>query len=307
MREFTVYAPAKLNLYLDVLEKRPDGYHNIKTLFEKIDLKDRIIIRKKTKGLDVKVQGSSLCPSGKDNIVYKALKSLFKEAGTDLGLEIIIEKRIPVSAGLGGGSSDAATALRSINEHFGLGISYERLFSIGAETGKDVPFFMLDVPFAMGLGTGEVLEPLDTDFMLWHVVINPDVSIPTSEMYARLDSRSQASKEDNIEKTVSAIKKRDLSLLEKAYYNIFEEVLDDDYGPYIDQAKALLLKACTRPCFLSGSGPSVFCTLKDKKEAMKILKKIPRGKSVDTFLATTYKGGIYGDNRGQDISQRRIK
>ncbi|MEE8317855.1 MAG: 4-(cytidine 5'-diphospho)-2-C-methyl-D-erythritol kinase, partial [Candidatus Omnitrophota bacterium] len=257
MRQFTIYAPAKLNLYLDVLERRPDGYHNIKTLFEKIDLKDRIIIREKTRGLDVKVEGSRPCPSGKDNIVYKALKALFKEAGTEIGLEVIIEKRIPVSAGLGGGSSDAAAALRSINEQFGLGVSFERLFSIGAEQGKDIPFFMLDAPFARGLGAGEVLEPMDTDFMLWHVVINPDVAISTSKMYKRLDSRNQGLKRSGIEKTVSAIKNKDLSLLEKAYYNIFEEVLDDDYGPYIDRAKALLLKACTGPCFLSGSGPSV--------------------------------------------------
>ncbi|MBU1912724.1 MAG: 4-(cytidine 5'-diphospho)-2-C-methyl-D-erythritol kinase, partial [Candidatus Omnitrophica bacterium] len=119
MREIRVFAPCKLNLYLDVLGKRPDGFHDIETIFEKIDLKDEIILKEKGKGLKVRATPSN-CGQGKDNIVYKAAKTLFKEIGISLNLDIEIKKRIPVSAGLGGGSSDAASVLRAINEIFKL-------------------------------------------------------------------------------------------------------------------------------------------------------------------------------------------
>ena len=286
MREFTIHAPAKLNLYLDVLDKRTDGYHNIKTLFEKIDLKDEITIREKHKGVYVRVEPPALCPSGKDNIVYSAVKALLKEAGVNLGLEIIIKKNIPVSSGLGGGSSDAAATLRSINEKFNLGVSRDSLFSIAAHLGKDVPFFMLDTSFAIGSSAGDSLEPVDTDFGFAHVVIKPDISISTAEMYKRLDGRPQRSKDHSIEKIVFALEKRDLSLLQNSYYNIFEEVLSD-YSPHIDKAKTLLLKANISHCFLSGTGPSVFCTLEDREEAMGIYKRIPREEGMTIFLATT--------------------
>ena len=308
MQEFRVYAPAKLNLYLDVLEKRPDGYHNIETLFEKIDLKDEIIITRKGPGIDVKVE-PSICPSGKDNIVYKALKALFKEAKADIGLEIIIKKKIPVSGGLGGGSSDAASVLRAINEKFGLGVSLKRLFSIAAEVGKDIPFFLLDAPFAVGMGAGETIEPIDTQCSFSHIVIKPDVSLSTSEMYKILDDQGYRSKESGIKETISAVEKEDIILLKKNYYNVFERMLlgCSQYSQYIEKAKTLLLKAGSGVSFLSGSGPSVFCTFKDTKEAMEIKKRIPKGQGVDIFLATTYKGGIYGNNGGQGISKRRAQ
>ncbi len=288
MRQFTVYAPAKLNLYLDVLEKRPDGYHNIETLFEKIDLKDEIVIKEKAKGLDIEVEPINACPSGKDNIVNKALRVLFEEAGAEPGIDITIRKNIPVSAGLGGGSSDAAAALRAVNDMFELGVPFQRLFSIAAGIGKDIPFFMLDAPFAIGKGTGEDLEPIETDSLFSHVVARPNISISTAEMYQRLDNGAQRSKKPGIGigEVTSAIKKKDLVFLEKTYYNIFEEILVG-YSQYIDKAKILLSKAGAGPCFLSGSGPSVFSTMKSKKEAMKIFSKIPREKGIDIFLVTT--------------------
>jgi len=289
MQEFTVYAPAKLNLYLDVLEKRPDGYHNIETLFEKIDLKDEIIIREKaSKGIDVKVEDSIVCPSGKDNIVYRAVEILLGLFNVNLGLEIIIKKRIPVASGLGGGSSNAAAVLRSVNEKFNLGISFDRLFSISNKIGKDVPFFMLDVPFAMAGGTGDELEPLDTKSYFTHIIIKPDISISTSEMYKRLDSYERRPKKTDIRTLVSAVKKEDRNLLQNSQYNIFEEVLGD-YSQFIDNAKSLLSKAGTRPSFLSGSGPTVFCTVKDGEEASQIIKSIPKQKGIEIFLATTYR------------------
>ncbi len=295
MREFTVVAPAKLNLYLDVLKKRPDGYHNIETLFEKIDLKDEIIIKETKKGVDVKVE-PRLCPEGKDNIVYKAVQALFKASNMSFGLDIVIKKGIPVAAGLGGGSSDAASVLCSINDKFELGVSGEKLFSIAEDLGKDVPFFMLDVPFAIAKSAGELLEPIKVECALSHIIIKPEISASTAEMYKRFDESAGAGyKKTSLKELVSALKAGDIESLERNCYNAFEKVLGN-HSSHIDEAKSLLLRATKRTCFLSGSGPSVFCTAKDRKEAIEIRQSLPTTGALDVFLATTYKGGIYGDN-----------
>jgi len=294
MQSFKIYAPAKLNLYLDVLDKRPDGFHNIKTLFEKIDLKDEIEIKETPKGIKVIVEPKTLCPGGKDNIVYKAVDRLLKEVGTDLGIEVTIKKRIPVGSGLGGGSSDAASVLRAINEKFDLGIDNERLFSIASELGKDVPFFMRDEAFLIGRGRGEDLESVDIDSSFSHVVIKPSVSISTERMYKRLDDYKRPQRKDNLYLLTEATKKIDLLSLKKSYYNAFEEILTDN--TQYEEAKSLLLKAGAETVFLSGSGSALFCTLKDKRKAEEILEAIPKRKDMDVFLATTYKGGIYGNN-----------
>ena len=295
MREIRVFAPCKLNLYLDVLKKRPDGFHDIETIFEKIDLKDEIILKEKGKGLKVRATPSD-CGQGKDNIVYKAAKALFKEAGVNLNLDIEIKKRIPVSAGLGGGSSDAASALRAINEIFKLGVSAKRLFSISSDIGKDVPFFMTDDPFASAKGTGEKIEKINISKDLFHILIKPPISLSTEMMYKRIDRHNFTGTGRSLKSALFALKKG-AKELEENYYNIFERVLAGN-SVHINKVKVLLLKAGAQHSLLSGSGPTVFCTVGSKKEAEKIFKNIPRPGSMDVFLAKTYKGGIYGDNRG---------
>jgi len=145
MREIKVYAPAKLNLYLNVLKKRPDGFHNIETIFEKIDLKDEIIIKEKGRGLKVRVDAADYS-QGKYNIVYKAACGIFKEAGAALNLDIEIKKRIPVSAGLGGGSSNAASTLLGLNYLWNLGLSAEELKDYASRIGSDAAFFVYNYP-----------------------------------------------------------------------------------------------------------------------------------------------------------------
>ncbi len=295
MREIRVFAPCKLNLYLDVLGKRPDGFHNIETIFEKIDLKDEIIIKEKGKGLKIKAMPSG-CSQGKANIVYKAAKALFKEAGVNLNLDIEIKKHIPVSAGLGGGSSDAASALRAINEIFKLGVSIKKLFSISSDIGKDVPFFMMDVPFASAGGTGEKLKRIHSHKDLFHILIKPSISLSTKMMYQRIDRYDFSGTKHSLKGALLALQKGAREL-EENYYNIFENVLAGN-SVHINRVKDLLFKAGARHSLLSGSGPTVFCTFGKKIEAEKIFKNIPKLGSMEVFLAKTYKGGIYGDNRG---------
>ena len=295
MREIRVFAPCKLNLYLDVLEKRPDGFHNIETIFEKIDLKDEIVI--KEKGKDLKIRAiPGACGQGKDNIVYKAAQALLKEAKVKLGLDIEIKKRVPVSAGLGGGSSDAASSLRAINEVFSLGVSAKKLFSIAADIGKDVPFFMTDAPFATAKGAGDTLKKVDLKKELFHILIKPSISLSTRLMYGRIDRGGFSDRTHSLKVALCALKKG-AKELEKNYYNVFEDVLAES-GVHIKRAKALLAHAGAGNSLLSGSGPTVFCTFENIKDAKKVFKNIRNNRGAGVFLAKTYKGGIYGDNRG---------
>jgi 4-diphosphocytidyl-2-C-methyl-D-erythritol kinase len=291
MREIRVFAPAKLNLYLDVLDRRPDGFHNIETLFEKIDLKDEIIIKEKGKGINVKASLAD-CGQGRKNIVYKAVTELCKEARARLNLEIYIKKNIPISAGLGGGSSDAAAALRAINKLFVLGINKARLFSIARDVGKDTPFFMTDRAFCVGKGAGELLRPLDIKHLLFHIVVKPDISLSTRMMYKRIDRYNCLARRHSLQDAISALKKNDISLLEKSYYNAFENTLARD-SIYINRVKLMLFNAGAGHSLLSGSGASVFCTFKNRKEAETVFNRLPRRKGMNHFLVSTNKGDIW--------------
>ena len=294
MREIRVFAPAKLNLYLDVLEKRPDGFHNIETIFEKIDLKDEIIIKEKGRGLKVKADLPN-CSQGKENIVYKAAQALFKEAEVKLNLDIEIKKLIPVSAGLGGGSSDAASALKAINEIFKLKVSAKKLFSIARNIGKDVPFFMSEAPFSVAKGAGELLEKINLDRDLFHILIKPPISLSTRLMYRRIDRCSNSCKPHSLKNALNALKKIDVKTFEKNYYNIFESVLARS-SVHINRVKMMLADSGVEHSLLSGSGPTVFCTFENKEDAEIVFRKMPKNRSMGIFLAKTYKGGIYGDN-----------
>jgi 4-diphosphocytidyl-2-C-methyl-D-erythritol kinase len=296
MREIRVFAPAKLNLYLNVLKKRPDGYHNIETIFEKIALKDEIIIKEKGRGLKIKAS-SNKCSQDKDNIAYKAAKALSIEAKIRLNIEIYIKKNIPVSAGLGGGSSNAASSLRAINELFKLGVSEKRLFEIALSLGKDVPFFMKDMPFAVAGGAGEELKKLNLTQSFFHILIKPFIPLSTKSMYNRIDRRNFSNRPHSLKKALSALKGHDIKALEDNYYNIFEDVLGRE-SVHIDKVKAMLSKAGCRHSLLSGSGPTVFCTFGNKKSAQDVFKAIPRRGTESVFLVETHKGGIYGDYRG---------
>ena len=296
MREIRVFAPAKLNLYLDVLDKRTDGFHNIETIFEKIDLKDEIIIKEKGRGLKVKAS-SNKCSQDKDNIVYKAAKALSVEAKIRLNIEIYIKKNIPVSAGLGGGSSNAASSLRAINELFALGVSEKRIFEIALGLGKDVPFFMKDMPFAVAGGAGEALKKLDLTQSFFHILIKPFIPLSTRLMYNRIDRHNFSSRPHSLKKALSALKGHDIKALEDNYYNIFENVLGRN-RVHIDKIRAMLFKAGCRHSLLSGSGPTVFCTFGNNKSAENVFKAIRKNRTEGVFLVKTYKGGIYGDYRG---------
>jgi len=186
MTSITVTAPAKVNLFLKVLSKRKDSYHNIVTLFERISLADTIKISKIPKGILIK-SDKFLTKDPKDNLVYKAAEEILKRGKVRTGVRIEIRKKIPIAAGLGGGSSDAAATLMGINKLFNLRWNRAILMSLGKAIGADVSFFILDTPFALGKGIGDNLRIIDTKTRLWHLLIYPGFKVSTKDIYKAFD------------------------------------------------------------------------------------------------------------------------
>jgi len=247
-----VLAPAKVNLGLWITGKEPDGYHRLVTLFYKIPLYDEIWVRP-WKESQVKCEGIR---STSDNTVFKALEQLSRYVGKSLCLKIVIKKRIPVGAGLGGGSSDAAAVLNVANRIFNLNLSVEELMEVGAKVGADVPFFILPHRAAIGRGRGYDLEPIDLHIEGEWLLIFPNVSVPTKGAYDLVDRMGiftpPEEAERKLARLVDAIKRGHGSL---PLENDFERVILDRY-PAIGRAKDLLLK-WGWDAVMSGSGSSV--------------------------------------------------
>jgi 4-diphosphocytidyl-2C-methyl-D-erythritol kinase len=155
---------------------------------------------------------------------------------------------------------------------------------------------MLNTPFAVGKGTGEALEKVNLDKDLFHILIKPSISFSTRLMYKRIDTYGFSIRRHSLKDALCALKKMDVKALEKNYYNIFENVLARN-SVNINRMKTMLAEIGVEHSLLSGSGPTVFCTFENKNDAEGIFRKIPKNRDTNIFLAKTYKGGIYGDNR----------
>lgn len=268
MRSILLKSPAKLNLYLEVLNKRSDGYHEIETVFERIGLYDRIRLTLKEKGIKLLCDSPDV-PVNQANLAYKAAGLLKKRTGYPGGVEIKLNKRIPPASGLGGGSSNAATVMLGLNELWNLGLSRGELLKLGREIGSDVPFFLLDRSLAIGRGRGDELVPLPDIKPLWHFLIVPKFRVFTRDAYNCLKKRHFClTKRKNIVKIlVYALKKRDFGLLGDWLYNRLEEVAVEKHKQ-IQQLKETLRAMGAKAIAMSGSGPTVFAIAQTKEEAM---------------------------------------
>src|SRR5574340_1350666 len=185
MKTLRLEAPAKVNYRLDVLRKRPDGYHDLRMVMQRIDLCDLIeIALNDTPGIRVAC-GRAGVPDGPGNIAWRAADALLQLSDSKPGIDISITKRIPVAAGMGGGSSDGATVLMGVNELLGLGLSDQRLMEIGVKLGADVPFFIFKKT-ALAEGIGEKLSPVDRIPTAWLAIVNPNVHVSTAWVYQNL-------------------------------------------------------------------------------------------------------------------------
>lgn len=290
MRHLELSSPAKINLFLDLLGKRSDGYHNITTVFEKIDLCDRIQFTPSADGITVSSNLKEL-PSNEDNLAYRACSLLKKTYNISRGVKIYIEKMIPISAGLGGGSSNAAITLKGLNRLWKLNLTDEELFDMGKKIGADVPFFIFNHSFAVGTGRGDNINPIKSGLGMWHVIISPPARVLTKEIYEKIKfpeilqptasgSRGNCSyvksgqfplteKRRDVKMIVRAIEQNDFGGIKRHLYNALEPLAIKKVAD-ISRVKNFVEKMGFDAVKVTGSGPTIFVLIHERKEAEKL-------------------------------------
>ncbi len=258
MDELEILSPAKINLFLEVIGRRPDGYHEIESVMQLVDLCDRVHLTRKPRGIQVSVIGAEL-PSGRGNLAYKAAALLMETAGLRGGIHIRLEKRIPVAGGLGGGSSNAAAVLAGLNRLYDLGHSRESLQELGASLGSDVPFFLSD-GLALASGRGEVLTHLEPWPPRWLVLANPGVPISTAWAYREASSKLTEWQPRASMTTLAADGR--LPWPPVWAFNRLEAVVLP-HRAEVRALKALLEGGGGAPVLMSGSGASLFAVVPD--------------------------------------------
>lgn len=276
----SVVSPAKLNLFLDVVDKRPDGYHNIVTLFERIDLCDVIRLIKISSDEIVVSSNSQDIPLDRQNLAYQAADLLKRSLGIKTGIKIEIEKNIPVGAGLGGGSSNAASVLLGLNKLLRLKLDQRTLISYANRLGSDVAFFVLGKKFALGRGKGGDLKALAVPkrVKLRHLLFVPPLKIMTKDVYGLLDKEENRQKSLKLTKKspdvnilVSLLRRNDVSLLNQNIHNRLSKTVMNSYS-LVSDLKTDLCKFGLKNVHMSGSGPTLFSTFKTHDEAQRLFE-----------------------------------
>ena len=278
--EIVVQAPAKLNLFFEVLAKRKDGFHEIETLMYPIDLYDTLYFRKETTGqLELKCErvgsggpgGGSLggLPEGRGNIVVQAVELLRRRSGVSAGATLRLVKRIPTAAGLGGGSSDAAAALVAANEAWNLGLSRDRLAAVAAELGSDVPFFLGGGP-AVCRGRGERIEPVSVPSVLHAVVVRPPAGLSTADVY---EACRPAVRPNGPAPLLSALSQGDMRRAGRLLFNRLEPVAAR-LSPWTETLRRAMAREDCLGRAMSGSGTSYFGICRHAKHTQRVARRL---------------------------------
>jgi len=262
MDELDVLSPAKINLFLEVIARRPDGFHEIESVMQLVELCDRVHLARAPRGIQVSVTGAEL-PSGHGNLAYQAAARLMERAGIRDGVQIRLEKRIPVAGGLGGGSSNAAAVLAGINRLYDLGYTPAALQEIGATLGSDVPFFFSE-GLALASGRGERVADLEPWPPFWLVVANPGESVSTAWAYQEVSSKlTEWQPRGTIR---SLVVHHRLPWPPLWAFNRLEAVVLP-HRATIRHLKSLLEEGGGSPVLMSGSGASIFAVVPDEHSA----------------------------------------
>lgn len=265
----TVKSFAKINWTLDVLFRREDGYHEIRTIYQTVSLHDRLHLSETGDAIEI-VCDVAAVPADENNLVYKAAARLRGEAGINRGARIEIEKRIPVAAGLGGGSSNAATALLGLARLWKINIDERAMTEIAASLGSDVPFFLLGGT-ALGVGRGEEVYPLEEVECDYLVLANPGIAVSTAAAYEKLSRLTRSEAARIIPFSLMAAKAiRDLPLRAR---NDFEEVVLIAHDE-IAGLKTRLTEAGARQALMSGSGATVFGVFDNLEASERAIKEL---------------------------------
>lgn len=282
MAALEVIAHAKLNLSLDVLRRREDGYHDLRMVMQTVALSDQIRLETGTGGPLHMASDLSFLPANEKNLAAAAALRLCEETGIDPGgLSIDLRKSIPVCAGLAGGSADAAAVLRGLNKLLGLGLALERLEKIGELVGSDVPYCVRGGT-ALAEGRGEILTPLPPLPRCSVVLCKPAFSVSTPELFGCID-RTRIRRRPNTAGLLDALQAGDLAGVARHMYNVFEDALPARRGQEVWEIQNTLIQCGALGASMSGTGPTVF-GLFDSRAAAEEAWILLRESYRDTFL-----------------------
>ncbi len=286
MDEITLKALAKVNLGLDVIRRREDGYHEVRMVMQTIHLYDRLdIARSHEPGIRIQ-SNLNFLPVNENNLVYKAGKLLMDEFGITDGVEVKLTKRIPVAAGMAGGSTDAASMLYGMNQIFGLGLSRKELMERGVQIGADVPYCLMRGT-ALAQGIGEKLSQLPPMVKCPVLIAKPAVSVSTKFVYQNL-KLDEHTKHPDIDALIGAIKQKDFAGICGNMGNVLESVTIPNY-PVIAEIKDKMMEAGASHAMMSGSGPTVFGLFEDEETAQRARDVVKEsGLARQVYLTSIY-------------------
>jgi 4-diphosphocytidyl-2-C-methyl-D-erythritol kinase len=260
-------ASAKINLSLDVLHKRDDGYHEVEMIMTMVDLADRIEIEEQSHDRITLSSQSGYIPLDEKNLAFQAAKLIKSRYQVRHGVHIHIDKKIPIAAGLAGGSSDAAATLRGLNRLWGLEIPLNELQKLGAILGSDVPF-CIGGGTALATGRGELLQAIEPPPPCWVILAKPPISVSTSDIYSKLNAK-QIKSHPSTAALLEAIQTKNLDKLCQSMGNVLEEVTLGMY-PFVLQLKQCMENLGAEGVLMSGSGPTVFGIVSKEVKAQRI-------------------------------------
>ena len=271
MDTLTRKAYAKINLGLDILRRREDGYHEVKMIMQTVDIYDVLTFVKAPADVFRLSVDSAQIPDDDNNLVLKAARLLFTTAGIDAGVEVTLQKNIPVAAGMAGGSTDAATTLIGLNALYDLRFTTEQLQEIGVKLGADIPYCIMGGT-ALSQGIGEILRPLPAPPRAHLVIAKPDLMISTKYVYENLHANS-LKVHPNIDGMIEALSNQDLTKMCSLMGNVLETVTEKE-NPIITQIKDLMKEQGATGALMSGSGPTVFSIFTEEEKARSCFQKI---------------------------------
>jgi len=283
MAPLTERSRAKLNLSLDVVSRRSDGYHDLKMVMCSVEVWDDVTVSLRSDGVTLAESNLSWLPTDQRNLAVRAAQAFFDALGEpNPGVEIRMEKRIPVGAGMAGGSANAAAVLRALNKLCGAGLTADQLRAIGLSVGSDVPY-CVEGGFALARGRGELLTPLPSLPPCQVVIAKPAFSVSTAELFRRLDGRTIRTRPDTAG-LLSAMDAGDLRGVTRRMYNVFEDVLPRNNGE-IRAIRNRLLDSGAMGAVMTGTGSAVFGVFDDPDGARKAFLDL-RGRVRDCFLTS---------------------
>lgn len=286
MDKLELKALGKINLGLDILGKRPNGYHDVRMVMQTVMLYDDVTLEKKEEeGIELETNLSFL-PVDSGNIAYKAAKLLIDEFQIQGGIKIHLEKHIPVAAGMAGGSTNAAAVLYGMNKMYGLGLTTEELMERGVKLGADVPYCIIRGT-VLAEGIGEILTPLAPLPKCYVLIAKPPLSASTKEIYEKYDSKEDIIHPD-IDAIIDGLQNDDIKKVAENMGNVLEQVMIPDY-PVLDEIKKTMVANGALGSMMSGSGPTVFGLFADEKTAEAAYEEMKKsGLAKQVYLTTIY-------------------